>query len=639
MVSQSVSTTSKRKSLSDRVPLASNKRNKVATTQKPTQKSGGKPNNLDRQSHRKHANIVQDGKRIWNLLRLKDNKPAQNRALMDELMPLIRGRAREIALQHDASRVVQAAIQFGNGEERREILKELCATLNGKQKVASAGKSSQTGLVELCKSQYASFVVLKVIKYACNKDEECVSILTASLKGNMAKLAIHATASRVVEALFQALSPKKMHLLKQEFYGPHFSLFASDTTRELSNSNKLPTLASNLKIYPEKKAMTLDFVRHLVNKGIEKQLYGFVFFQDLLLEYLELVQPIEIRAVAATTADHTIHLLSTRNGAKAVALMASYGTAKDRKRMVKGLKGYGRSGLLHHDAYLAILRLVQVTDDTVSIHRNLFNELLSHGPSQSSGDNANTTDESKTSPLLEIALSDSGSKLFLLVLVDQERDQVTWQKSFDPYEHSILFPAPTIAENGQDAVPTSKKDASLRRTELLRQLHEPLIHLCCQHTDKLMRSIPGGAILKQVYASFHPLKLVEAILDVCDVSPGEIANKAENERPFILEDSVGHRTVKNLILLDSVDPKEQKNSAESFAFRFFERFEHQMIIVANSNRGAFVVAALCRVPGIRIKILKVLEVKRIQSLCKKEGPTAGFVALLKEIKNDSEIIM
>lgn len=112
----------------------------------------------ERQSHRKHADAVATSKEIWNKLRLKNNSPEEKRRLVAELMDLLRGKVNEVALQHDASRVVQAAIQFGTAEERKEIIMELC----------------QTGsLAELSKIQYAHFVILKMIKY-CSRDEDCV---------------------------------------------------------------------------------------------------------------------------------------------------------------------------------------------------------------------------------------------------------------------------------------------------------------------------------------------------------------------------------------------------------------------------------------------------------------------------------
>ena len=112
----------------------------------------------ERQAHRKHADAVATSKEIWNKLRLKTNTPEETQTLMSELMSLLKGKVNEVALQHDASRVVQAAIQFGTPDQRKEIVVELCQTGN---------------LAELSKVQYAHFILLKMIKY-CYRDEECV---------------------------------------------------------------------------------------------------------------------------------------------------------------------------------------------------------------------------------------------------------------------------------------------------------------------------------------------------------------------------------------------------------------------------------------------------------------------------------
>jgi hypothetical protein len=117
----------------------------------------------ERQSHRRHADVVAEAKKLWNKLRLKSNTPEDTKDLMDQVMTLIRGKVAEIALQHDASRVVQAAIQFGSDADRRELLSELCASKDG-------------CLVELAKIQYAHFCCLKFIKY-CSRDDQCVKLI------------------------------------------------------------------------------------------------------------------------------------------------------------------------------------------------------------------------------------------------------------------------------------------------------------------------------------------------------------------------------------------------------------------------------------------------------------------------------
>jgi pumilio family protein 6 len=117
----------------------------------------------ERQSHRRHADTVAEAKVLWNKLRMKSNTVKDTKELMEKVMELIRGKVAEIALQHDASRVVQAAVQFGNEEQRRELLTEICA-------------SEEASLVELAKIQYAHFCCLKFIKY-CGRDEEALKMI------------------------------------------------------------------------------------------------------------------------------------------------------------------------------------------------------------------------------------------------------------------------------------------------------------------------------------------------------------------------------------------------------------------------------------------------------------------------------
>ena len=115
----------------------------------------------ERQSHRRHSDAVVASKEIWNRLRLKTNTREETSAMTNELMDILRGKFSEVAMQHDASRIVQAVIQYGTAQQRLEVVKE----------ISDGGNMS-----ELCKIQYAHFAVLKIIKY-CFKQKDCVQIV------------------------------------------------------------------------------------------------------------------------------------------------------------------------------------------------------------------------------------------------------------------------------------------------------------------------------------------------------------------------------------------------------------------------------------------------------------------------------
>lgn len=349
---------------------------------------------------------------------------------------------------------------------------------------------------------------------------------------------------------------------------------------------------------------------------------------------MDVVDGNEIRAMASNCADHAVHLLSTRSGTKVVAACASYGTPKDRKRICKSLKGYTTSSLLHRDAYLALLRLVQVTDDTVSIHKSVLNEILTSPPTmngEETKDQQDGDDQIGGNALLKLALSDTGSKLFLMLLV---KDDDARMKYFDPYERSILEPVAVVKENGKD-VPTSKKEAETRRQELVDYISDALVTMCTDHANTLLKSISGSRVLKEVYGAYPSQNLANAIVDVCEASlqsnnkTSDSESNDESEVLSLFEDPVGHRSIKTLILHDA------ENAESFFSTTLVERLGKRLVEVAESNRGAFVAASLLKVDSVRQDALKALKshLKVIKGKSKGKGTTTGFVALLKEMGN------
>jgi pumilio homology domain family member 6 len=275
---------------------------------------------------------------------------------------------------------------------------------------------------------------------------------------------------------------------------------------------------------------------------------------------------------------------------------------------------------------LAILRLVQLTDDTVSVQKNLFNELLTTGDEKL---------DSSTSPLLDIALSDSASKIFLMLLIEDDEAR---HKCFDPYENLLLAPNPTVEEDGKE-VPTSKKDALVRNKELVKLLREPLIELCRNHAEQLLRSRPGSMVLKEVYAAWQSEQVVGSVIDVCKKTlMADRSAKADDETAlFLFEDFTGHLAIKNLILADASDNVQRK---VVFASDFLTAFESQLMDICNSNRGAFVVAALCEVPSVRDRTITKLDKKKLlqQQFKTEKGSTAGFKALVASIEGTSRSV-
>lgn len=503
----------------------------------------------------------------------------------------------------------------------------------------------------LCVDDYSvAFLLMQVTRYylaTCNH-QNIPNINSAlpniffvqNLKKQMTKLAVHSVGSRVVELLFATFSSKSVAPLKLELYGPQYALFAScnpsTDNDDKKNPSTLPTLASFVENNPDKRESTVTHLQSLIQKGLDKSLTGFSYFHSLLLDYVSVATPNDIRDfLTPALAEHSLHLISTRAGTKVVCDCVAYGTVKDRKKILKCFKGYTRSSLLHRDAYLAILRMVDVMDDTVLVNKMILAELL-QSPDTEKEDGA---DGEKPSPILDLMLSDTGSKLFLLLLVskdemissDDGKTSYRWLKNLDPYEIEVLHRNPCVTENGE-SVPTSKKVDETRRQELVIFLKELLVDACVKHTEELMRSKAGSRVLLEVSEHFPSYELFSAVVDAC-------ADSLENKRPeksgekylTILEDPVGHLTLKHLLLSESRKDIDQ-DGAESLARMLYSKFQLRLGEIASSNRGSFVLSALLKVPSVTKDVKKALRgfKKDISKLAKS---SAGAKVLLDALND------
>jgi len=455
-----------------------------------------------------------------------------------------------------------------------------------------------------------------------------INLLVKSFKGQVSKLAVHAVGARVTELLFATFPAKSTAKLKLEVYGPRFTIFNDSGT--LGTTSAHPTLSTVIKDQPKSKEAALESLLSIINKGIDKGLFSFAYFQELLCEYVTIASSSDVRNLCPSLVDHSIHLLSTRAGSTVVAECATYGTPKDRKRIMKSLKGYTRSSVLHPDAYIAILRLLDVIDDTVTAQKSILAELqvlpkekkITVGPPESDDEDDSRNDEEQ-SPILDIALSNTGSKFLLLLLA---RDGESRKKYFDPAELAILRDNPTVLENGEEK-PTSKKNAKTRRSELLQYMKKLLIDLCIIHAKELLMSRYGSKVLREVYINFPSKELSQAIVDACDSN-----DKNKNDTISMFEHPAGHLSIKRILVTDSASSNSDENSFSSI---LYDKFRGNLVkSIASSNRGAFILVAMTEVDGKKVKDeVSKGDIKKLVMASKKEKkPVAGYEALLKVLE-------
>ena len=131
------------------------------------------------------------------------------------------------------------------------------------------------------------------------------------------------------------------------------------------------------------------------------------------------------------------------------------------------------------------MRLIDVTDDTVSIQKTLLDDLKRTTPIMKlSATGSDISD--RYPPLINIAINRYGYKLLLRLLNPTTRH-------LEPDEEVFFATTPI----------TSKKPASLRRKEYLTFLKNPLLTVISQYSEVLLRSRYGSKILEEVCFVFN----------------------------------------------------------------------------------------------------------------------------------------
>ena len=245
----------------------------------------------------------------------------------------------------------------------------------------------------------------------------------------------------------------------------------------------------------------LDHMRDLVQKCVDKGLLEFAYVHNLLWEYTQQCDNAAFRLTDLVNllSDAPRKLVSTKPGSRTMCRVISTGGAKDRKKIMKGLKGHVLECLQHEAAHLVILRLVDVTDDTVNVQKLLLDEITAtSGILKYSADGQQIGDG--LPPLISVARSPFGSKL-LLRLLNPVRSHL------EPDEEK-LFLASDIAAG------TSKKSPESRRKEHLAYLRTALLTVCCRHAAVLLRCPYGSKVLVELVGVFFPVSVLGRVVSL-----------------------------------------------------------------------------------------------------------------------------
>ncbi|KAM0514258.1 hypothetical protein ACHAPE_007095 [Trichoderma viride] len=468
---------------------------------------------LERKAAKPLADEVQRTKKIWERLRIKSQVPKDERQkLVAELYGIITGRVRDFVLKHDAVRAVQTAIKYSTPEQRKQIALELQGTYT-----------------QLAEGRYAKFLIGKLLVH---NDDEIRDIIIPNFYGKVRKLINHSEASWILDDVYRTVATKEQKaLLLREWYGPEFAI--KELTKDIKATSDLKEILAD---EPAKRAPLMKSLFELINTLVQKGMTGFTMLHDAMLQYFTNTQPgteefnefVEL-VKGDETSDLLKNLAFTRSGAKLACLLLAYGSAKDRKTLLKAYKDTIQ--LMSGDQYghVVILTAFDVIDDTKLTSKTIFPELLGEK-------------EEEMAQNVVAAANNPNARITLLYLLEG------FSKSLFPASHA--YDLEMLKEVHEIRKTTSKKEDDSRRKELAALISPSLIAAIEASPSDLTASPFGSQFVADVFLSGigEKQKALEALAQSVSGSPKQ--EPAEDEiatRPHIANTPFGGRMLKSLI--------------------------------------------------------------------------------------------
>ena len=403
---------------------------KPETAEEKAEKKEKKKKITDERKKKKKEDGVFDigtqAKKVWEQVRREDCPAAEKTKLLNDLHKLVKGNVSKIIYAHDTVRVIECLMALGDESIRDALYEEM-----------------KDELITMAKSKYAHFFVEKLVKYGTVVQRAAVFKI---LEGRVAELAKHKIANNLVEICYnEYCNAAQRNRFLQEFFGPEFRHFKEEDSR---------TVVQLMLKHPEKRR---DILKHLathVNPLITKGCYNISLVHTVLYNYM-LALNNQLEAVPAererrekeraeyiaSLRDVCLHICHSHDGARLVMNVIWYGTAKDRKHVIKTFKKFMVKTVQDEHGYMAILAMLDTVDDTKITGKAILGEIL-------------TCDEG----LEEIISNERARKVLTFGLVGRNKT----------YFH------PDVIANLAKGDGHSKKDPETRRKEVAESIVEPL---------------------------------------------------------------------------------------------------------------------------------------------------------------------
>ncbi|KAF8401414.1 hypothetical protein HHK36_012353 [Tetracentron sinense] len=340
----------------------------------------------------------------------------------------------------------------------------------------------------------------------------------------------------VIEQAYQLGNASQKQGLLLELYSTELQLFKDLVSMKES---RLVDLISKLGL---QKASVIRHMTSVIQPILEKGIVDHSIIHSALMEYFSIADKSSAAdAIQQLSGPLLVRMIHTRDGSKVGMLCVKHGSAKERKKIIKGMKGH--IGKIAHDQYgsMVLVCIISTVDDTKLITKIVIRELqtilkeLVLEKGEGAEINSDLEKQTKSSEVGE-----SGDKV---AESDAEATVVDIENSTNPSESLQLV------EGG-------KKDPSLRILELLVNsgLAENLVDTCIERAGDLLKSNFGKEVIYEVatggVGSFLQPTLADKLdaLHVAIASLAAVPKTEESEEEHVLENFHSSRTIRKLVL-------------------------------------------------------------------------------------------
>ncbi|KAM6545096.1 hypothetical protein CsatB_025832 [Cannabis sativa] len=480
--------------------------------------------------------LEQELAHLWEKMRVRNIGKEDRAKLITEALQKMKGKIAEIAGSHVSSRVLQTCVKYCSKSENDAVFEEL-----------------QPHFLTLSSNKYGVHLVKKMLDNASKKQ---LAVVISSLHGHVAQLLRQVVGSDVIEHAYQLGNATQKQELLMELYSVELQIFKDLVTMKESS---LKDIMSKLSL---PKPSVVRHMTSVIQPILEKGIVDHSIIHRILMEYLNIAdQTSATDVLQQLSGPLLVRMIHTRDGSRLGMLCVKHGSAKERKKIIKGMKDHVQKIARDQCGSMVLVCIISVVDDT-----KLLTKIVIHGVQEN----------------LEELVDDKNGRRFLLQLLhpkctryftpdelaslDLSLDSLSGKvkgSSEEVKPNDDTEETETEANTSSDPVETlnmvegGKKDPSVRREELLVKsgLAERLIDVCIENSDKLLKSNFGKDVLYEVAIGgadgiLKPTmedklnSLHEAIASVV----AEPKSEESKEEEHVLENFHSSRTIRKLIL-------------------------------------------------------------------------------------------